>query len=263
MKKKLIIVITILVVLVVFFYPLRSYLVMGVYSTIHKKDSVFEKYDVPLQIKGGLATFKSDYYPFIMYFNDSEGFSRFSGIDSELSIIYNFGSFNFPYIASSLFNEKSPYYSTFYGVYAVKPKDQKQLFGFDNGKLIESQLVLVPEYDLTQLVLKGLGCENIEFSYEIMDSSKSVNDFVVVDAIITTNSMAHEYQGFIRNYLQYGRPYLWLQPKTSFKQATYYGKIYASVISESNITLCYYIITQNIETLEECEEIFLGEFSNK
>lgn len=196
MKKKKIIIITIFIILILFFYPLRSYLVMGVYSTIHKKDSVFKKYDVPLQIKGGLATLKSDYYPFIMYFNDSEGFSRFSQIDSELSIIYNFGSFDFPYISSSLFNENSPYYSTFYGAYAVKPKNDNISFGFNDGELVEDQLVLVPKYDLTKLVLRGLGCENIEFSYEIVDSSQSINDFIIIDAIITTNSMAHEYEGF-------------------------------------------------------------------
>ncbi|MBN2851996.1 MAG: hypothetical protein JXQ23_04595 [Clostridia bacterium] len=253
------IVILIILVTVLFFYPLRSYLIMSIYSHSHKKDSIFEKYMIDVNVKGGFSTLITDYYPFIMYFNDSVGFSRFSGIDCDMSIIYNFGAFTFPFISSSLFNEKSPYFSTFYGAYAVKPNDDNRRFGFDGDDLNVSEAVLVPKFDLTELVLFDLGCENISFDYSIDDIKKNDNGFYVIDATITTNSMSHRYEGFKRNYLQYGRPFLWIQPEESFKVTDYHGRIYASYIEKDNITLFYYIITQDMAALEECDEHFLSE----
>ncbi len=258
-SKKRLAIVLIFISLLIFFYPLRSYIIMGIYSNIHKKDSIFVKYDIDVQTKGGVSTIKKDYYPFLMYFNDSLGFSRYSGIDCEMTIVYNFGQFEFPNISSSIFNEESKYFATFYGAYAVKPQDIEYIFGYKDGKMNMDEIVLVPKYDLTQLVLSDLGCENIFFQYSIDKVTKNNNGFDVVDAILVTNSLAHKYDGFKRNYLQYGRPYFLIEPEQSFVKTTYYGRIYSKYINEKNITMFYYIISVDKETLEQCDDKFMSE----
>jgi len=261
-KKKLILLIIILSI-AAFYYPLRSYIIMSVYSKQHKKQSIFEKYDINVNIKGGISTLKNDYYPFLMYFNDSKGFSRFSNIECEMSIIYNFGSFNFPYISSTIFNEKSPYFGTFYGAYAVKIKDDSHIFGYDDDKINLEEIVLVPKYDLTKLVLSDIGCVDVSFKYDIDNVVLNKNGFDTVDAILFSNSLAHKYEGFKRNYFQYGRPFLWVQPKQSFTEIKYYGRIYSKYIKTKKITMFYYIISPSMETLEQCEKKFMNEIWDK
>lgn len=258
-SKKRLVIVFIFISLLIFFYPLRSYIIMGIYSNIQKRDSIFLKYDIDIQIKGGVDTLNEDYYPFLMYFNDSLGFSRYSGIDCEMSIVYNFGQFEFPFISSSILNEKSKYFATFYGAYAVKPQNREYAFGYRDGKMNMDEIVLVPKYDLTQLVLNDLGCENISFQYTIENTTKNSNGFDIVDAILITNSLAHKYEGFKWNYLQYGRPYFLIEPEQPFIETTYYGRIYSKYIKEKNITMFYYIISADKETLEECDVKFMSE----
>lgn len=257
MNKKKYIFIIIILLFILLSYPIRSYLIMSIYSSSSKKESVFVKNDINIKIKGGSSTLKRDYYPFVMYFNDPIGFSQFSHVKSDFSIIYNFGSFEFPFVSSTIFNENSKYCSTFYGAYAVKPVDDNYAFGFKEGKINTKEMVLVPKYDLTVLVLKDLGCKNIQFSYKIQNVKLNNEGFYVIDAILTTNSITHRYNGFKQNYLQYGRPNIFNKPKDSFGITNYYGKIYAKYLKEKNVTLFYYIITQNKQTLEETEKKFI------
>ncbi len=232
---------------------------MGIYSTIHKNSSIYKKYNIEVDVKGGASTVKGDYYPFIMYFNSNDAFTRFSGVKCEYSIIYNFGSFTFPYMSSSIFNEHSPYYSTFYGAYAVKPEDDQYHFGYLDGEINLEEMVLGPKYDLTKLVLRDLGCDNVTFDYTIEKTDYNANGYLVIDTILTTNSLSHKYDGFMTNYLQYGRPLLFNNPGESFTVEDYYGRIYVKYIEESNVTLFYYIITLDEQTLEYTDAKFLSE----
>lgn len=81
---------------------------MGVSTAIEQNRSVMSDKGFAIKMKGGLSTQQKDWYPFVMLFNDN-GFSRYSGEDARISILYNFGAFKGS--NSIIYDENSPYYS--------------------------------------------------------------------------------------------------------------------------------------------------------
>jgi hypothetical protein len=67
-----------------------------------------------------LTTIEKDWYPFVITFNDDEGFSNFIGRDLNYTVLYNFGAFEYLNGASMIYNPQSQYYSSFYGAYFIK-----------------------------------------------------------------------------------------------------------------------------------------------
>lgn len=263
-KKKKWIIIIILLLLVLLFFPLRSYLLMSVYSKSEQNESIFEEYSIETNLSGGLSTLKKDWYPFIMYYNAFNGFANYSNIDCDLSIIYNFASFSFPYLHSDIFNPNSDYNSSFYGAYAVKPRDDNKKYAFyDDMTINEEEAVLIPKYDVGRLVLKALGCENIELDYEIVSQKMNENNFYEMDIEIMANSMLHKYDSSRRNYVQYGIPLFITDIEESFEKTNYYAKLYMQYDEDSNVTLFYYALSPSKVTIDECDEKYLRKAINE
>ena len=148
-KKKKVVAAIVAALLAAFIWsPFSNYgislAVMKVYSGMHERDSVMAKASMDIEIPGGGETREKDWYPFVITYNPGEAFEKYAagrhaGDDVELSIMYNFPAFDLVKGCSQLYNPSSPYYSSFYGAYAVTGKDgDGNPYGFDeNGKLKE------------------------------------------------------------------------------------------------------------------------------
>ena len=231
---------------------------MSVYSLLESRDSVFEKSGISLKIPGGASTPKKDWYPFVMTYND-DGFSGYTGRDTELTVLYNFGAFNHQTHCSEVFNEDAAYHGAFYGAYAIKTHDGLS-YGYDaDGALATEELADIFRYDMQVLVLNSLGCIDPLFEYTVTGtSSETLFDmpFDVIDAEIATNSPLHRQTRFLRSYLQYGSPYLW-GSKKDFKKITTYGRIYAKYLSQQDITICFYIIAPDPQVIADTAETII------
>lgn len=71
MKKRTVILILLILILTPPFAVFRSVAVMAPYSIYHSHKSVQAQKGFDIDIPGGLSTPGSDWYPFVMTFNDS------------------------------------------------------------------------------------------------------------------------------------------------------------------------------------------------
>ncbi len=204
--------------------PLKNYpvslAVMRVYSHMHWEDSIMAEKGIDLSIPGGGRTEETDWYPFVMAFNDTAGFRRFTGQDAlELTILYNFPAFDIGRGCSRLYDPASPYYGGFYGAYLVSGRvteadGTKHPYGFlPDGALDAGAVAEVPRYDLQHLVLSDLGLayEDMVFDWQVQGTAQNIgyagsDGWARVDALLTVNGPAHERTRFRRSYLQYGPP---------------------------------------------------------
>ena len=152
-KKSLIILISALLIFAIMLSPLGAYGIslgaMSVYSRMEAEDSYMAQKGVRIQIPSG-----EGWYPFVMTFNADSGFRGFSGGQADrLTIMYNFPEFDLKRGCSRIYDDSSPYYSSFYGAYCVEGD-----YGFDeSGSLNVEEAGKIPEYDYTHLVLQDLG----------------------------------------------------------------------------------------------------------
>ncbi|EOC99238.1 hypothetical protein [Caldisalinibacter kiritimatiensis] len=274
MKKLFKIIIFILIILFIFFYThtniyyiFRSYIVMYPYSLKEKSESILSKKKLKLHIPGGLYTKERDWYPFMMTFNDNEGFSKYVGKDLSLTVLYNFGYFEKEYGSSSYYNPSSPFYSSFYGAYVVSNnKNPKEKFGFyKNGELNISELSLVPKYDQTRLVLPSIGCprDKIVFKTQIDKIEYNVkyvgeSNWVKIDSTIKTNSPIHKAKKDCLGYIQYGKPIEKYYNQEEYPIITLKGRMYAKYIEEYNVTIAFYILAPNISTINKYDDKVLS-----
>ncbi len=248
---------------------LYSMAVMSVYSGMHKADSLMKKEGIDLSIPGGLATLRSDWYPFVMTFCADSGFRHFTGDSSlSLTILYNFPAFSPVKGCSRLYDTESPYYNSFYGAYLVKDGDGTP-YGFtrrDDGSLFPDAAAVaeVPKYDFWQLVLSefGLTRDNAVFDWNITDISEPLSyagedGFYRMDATLTVNGASHRYHGFTQSYLQYGKPNFPVSEPLA--PVSMYGRLYGKYLEEKQVSLFFYIVAANRDVLEECDrEILAG-----
>ena len=245
------------------FAALKSMAVMSVYSSIHKKNSVYTCNGFKINVPGGLTTSERDWFPFAMTFNDNKGFQSFTGNnDLSLSVIYNFPSFSLLRGCSRLFDPSSEYCGSFYGAYAVSDKSGKK-YGFDdNGNIDSNKIAEVPKFDMLWLVLRdfGLKREDMVFDWNITCieniSYIGYNNWVKADAVLTVNSTCHRPKGFCQSYLQYGIP--GYDISESFQPTSMYGRIYARYFDEYNCSVFFYILTPDIQVLESCDKNILS-----
>ena len=139
----------------------RSLAVMRVYSALQERDSLEAETGLWIRMPGGTATPEKDWYPFVMTFNADGSFSRYCGRPSRLTILYNFGAFDYAKGASNLFNEASPYYNSFYGAYMVRQEGRS--FGFEaGGEPSAEEIQLAPRFDFFRLVLADFGLKEAD-----------------------------------------------------------------------------------------------------
>jgi hypothetical protein len=236
--------------------------VMSVYSASEHRQSVMAEHDVKIRISGGLKTKEKDWYPLMMTFNPlSSSFSRRLGREASVSIMYSFGAFEYGKGASLYYNPNSDYFSSFYGAYVIE--DKNQAFGFyADGSLNTDELSLVPDYDMRILVLKSIGCEAPFFDYEVasveeVDEFIGYKDWFVMDSIIYTNSPVHEVTDKHQAYIQYGKPSY--EGDTDFEPITLYGRVYAKYFETEDLTICFYVIGANEDTINNTDLMFLQE----
>jgi hypothetical protein len=211
-----------------------------------------------IKIPGGNATKEKDWYPFVNVFNASSGFSKFIGRDVDLTILYNFGAFNGK--SSSIYDENSPYFSAFYGAYAIRNNENDERYGFDEKEIDINEIVDVSLYDYIYLVLYGFGCNDPVFSpisYDIVENVEYLgyNDWVQVDAIIETNSPAHKFDGRKTSYIQYGKPIE--TDKEDFLFMNIHGRMYVRYFEEYDTTIIMYVMAKKKETIIRCDSNIL------
>ncbi|HHV65494.1 MAG TPA: hypothetical protein GXX46_10545 [Peptococcaceae bacterium] len=264
------IIITLLVITVIllkgpFYYQARSYLVMYAFSKYEAGKSILRKDNITLEIPGGISTPEKDWYPFVMVFNADEGFSRYTGRDLALTILYNFGAFDWDMSSSNYYRANSPYYNSFYGGYLVKANSGLERYGFTpEGKLDINQVMAVPEYDFKYLVLESLGCPREKLTMEVLTYDLTENVFYAgyqgwtkVDAKMLVNSPSHQFRGNRRAYIQYGYP-LKQAGQEDFELMVARGRIYVRYFQEFKTTVFLYILTPDQGTLEKCDREILS-----
>lgn len=271
LKKPLKVIIIIAAVMVLLISPpmrgLWSMAVMGIYSGINHRDSVLTEEGVDISIPGGLSTSERDWYPFVMTFNSDRGFSNYIHKPGcRLTIMYNFPSFDLLKGCSRLYDEESPLYSSFYGAYAVKTDDGES-YGFiktEDGLILdESITALVPNYDYHRLVLRDFGLTDdiAEFEWRITDRSEKLEyagfeGWTSIDAELYVNGCAHEPDGFVQSYLQYGSCNF--ETASPLAPTRMYGRVYCRYFEQKEMSIFLYVLTSDKAELERCDEEILS-----
>lgn len=246
-------------------YSVRSYTFMYFNNIIQKKDSLFKSNSIELKMPGGRETRKKDWYPFVLYHNDNEGFSRYIGKKVSLTILYNFGHFNILQGMSSFFDSSSQYYSGFYGAYIVKEHRGKSFVFFEDGSLNIEGALKIPQYDYKYLVLESLGCPKNKRVFntviEIVQENISYigyDGWTRVDSKVITNGSIHNYTKNLKAYIQYGVPRKEYFTDEEFPIIKLYGRTYVKYFREKDVTIFLYILAPKRSTIESCDEEILS-----
>ena len=249
----------------------RSLLVMLPYSASHGRDSVPAQRGYEINIPGGLSTEYTDWYPFVMTFNDSSGFAKYTGDeDVSLTIMYNFPAFSLLHGCSRLFDPSSPYCGGFYGAYITGDQDSEP-YGFTGGKADFDAAAEIPRFDLQRLVLEPFGLDRDDeiFETSLLSSESGISyagydGWERFDVKMTVNGTAHKYSAFDQSYIQYGIPTYSLSDSLSdglsgsFAPTEMYGRIYARYFENSNSGVFFYILAGDMEVLENCDRDILS-----
>ena len=242
-------------VIALFFYPLRSYLVMSVYSGYNNKTSVMKQQGFDIDIKGGLSTPKRDWYPFVNVYDTSYEFSRHTGEDLSLTVLYNFGAFSGK--SSSFYDEDSDYFAAFYGAYVVHDnQNPDNVYGFEGDEINIDEIAEVPMFDYKYLVIEDLGCPYPVFEiekFETMDVAEyaGYEGWVRVDARMISNSPSHTRREKKLGYIQYGAPIN--NGKDDFYEITLYGRMYVRYFEEYQSTIVIYVMGAEEDVTDECD----------
>lgn len=240
-------------------YPYaKSLTVMKAYSSYLEHESFLEDVGITIQMPGGLRTPQSDWYPFVMTFNDDKGFSRYIDQDVRLSILYNFGAFELTKGASTYYAPSSPYFNSFYGVYAIYE---------DSSKINLKRLEEVTAFDMKTLVLESIGCTSPQMDFTIQSIQENValgeySDWTLVNADILVNSPVHFYtkdNPDYQAYIQYGRPPLTYFEGQSYPLVQMLGRIYVRYFEKEKTTIGLYVIGTSPEMIQKTVQDFLDQ----
>ena len=238
---------------------------MSVYSNVVKSTSLLSKLDLSIKIPGGTSTEENDWYPFVLVYKANEGFSKHIGRDVDLTILYNFGAFDWKSGTSTFYDAKSQYFNSFYGAYVIKENQSDRKFAFTpEGEPIIEEIISVPEYDFKYLVMDGLGCPQDKLtmealSYEITEdvTYAGYDDWHKMEGLLLVNNPNHRFRSSRKAYLQWGNP-IYYENKEEFGLMTMQGRVYARYFEEINSTIFLYIMTPGSAALEECDQKILS-----
>ncbi|MFZ7120675.1 MAG: hypothetical protein ACOWWH_06970 [Eubacteriaceae bacterium] len=256
MKKSIIlfVIIILLILFIVNFSYIESILFMKVYSDYNDMTSIMNKNNFCIHMSGGICTKEKDWFPFVMTFNDYD-ISKKINEDIDISIMYNFGAFENG--RSNFYNEKSDYFSSFYGAYIIQSKNRSQTFGFQGNDIDTDAIMKITKYDLQELVLKSLGCQNVNVSFIIDNVYKniaylSINNWIRIDSTIISVSPLHKFKRNHLAYIQYGKPPLHYFGK-DFDKEKLVGRMYCKYFNEYKCTILLYIIAPNTSIIEKTD----------
>jgi hypothetical protein len=252
MKKKRIVILAALLIVAAllfwFFYPLRSYVVMGVYSGQHSRESLMKQQGFSVDIPSGKG-----WYPFVLTYN-ADGFASWSGIDADMTILYNFGAFDAATRTSAIYDPESDKYCAFYGAYVLR-KDNGE-FGFADGAVDMEQVTAAFQYDYTVLVLEGFGCDTPVFKVDDYALEDGVDyagftGWTRIDADLNVSGVAHNVKQSYTAYLQYGPP---TQAATEdFADTRLAGRMYIRYFEEYGCTVMLYALAPAGDTVDACD----------
>ncbi|MDK2936889.1 MAG: hypothetical protein PWP62_1897 [Eubacteriaceae bacterium] len=176
-----------------------------------------------------------------------------------LSILYNFGDFENG--RSSFFDPDADTFNAHYGVYAVELDNG--IFGFENNEADVDAITKLVAYDQLNLVMTSLGCPRSKrvFESELVGLENGISmagfdDWIEIDAKITTNSPLHQKTKFHQGYLQYGEPPENYQSQ-DFPLVDMVGRLYMRYDLDTNLTIIYFAIAKNESILEETSRDYL------
>ena len=261
MKKKVIFLLLFIALIMVLLNGsyVKSLFVMGIYSTYHNVHSLMHEKDITIEMPGGTSTLKKDWYPFVMIFND-RSFRSIVGEDIDLTILYNFGAFKDG--RSTIYDENSDYYNSFYGAYVVSDEEQGRSYGFERGQIQEEEISVLASHDIKNLVLRSIGCSEPQVEFQSLEKPKQVDylsydNWIRIDTSIYANSSIHKYHEEHIAYIQYGKP-----PKhytgSDFPKITLLGRMYCRYFPEYDVTILLYIIAPNNQVIEETDREILS-----
>ncbi len=241
---------------------MKSLVIMSGYSAYEANHSLLKDVGVDVSIPGGMSTLKRDWYPFVITFNDDQGFSRYTGRDSRMTVLYNFGHFPFWRGYSAYYDVDSPYYNSFYGAYAIQTRDGEP-FGFAEGEADISEIGLVPTYDMKWLVLSSIGVEIPVFDYEVTQVFEAPllggEEWFCFDADMLLNGSAHSYKKDYRAYIQYGIPPARESEIPDYPLVKMRGRIYGKYFEKQDISLFFYCIATDDDVIEEWERTIMAQ----
>lgn len=232
---------------------------MKMYSSYHHHHSLVRKNNIIVDIPGGTSTPQKDWYPFVMTFNDNN-FKSKVGEEIHLSVMYNFGAFKNG--RSTLYDENSPYYNSFYGAYIIECSEGEKIYGFNGKEVNIDEISAVASHDLEVLVLESMGCIKPQVSFQNRAKSKtldyiSYSNWTVIDSDVYMNSAIHQYHRDYISYIQYGKP-----PKDykgdNFPEVSLAGRIYCRYFPEYKVSILLYIIAPDFEVIEETDRTILS-----
>ena len=238
----------------------RSLAVMSAYSPLCARDSIMKKEGFSLKIPTG-----DTWYPFVMTYTADDEFSAYSGLpDSKLTILYNFPAFAVKEGCSRLYDESSPYYSSFYGAYIVQCEDGEP-YGFSSvtAEPEPEALSNIAKFDFFTLVLRdfGLPSDKRVFSYSLTDETGDLSfagydGWTRLETDIRMNGANHKPKGFTASYLQYGKPNFKLS--SDFAPVYMKGIIYARYFEEWKSTVFFYVMSPSADVCADCENNILA-----
>lgn len=246
---------------------IRSLLVMRVYSARCEKSGIPKECVFTIRIPGGNATKEKDWYPFVMSFSDHAGFSKYIGKPgTKLTILYNFPAFSLKTGASRLFEPESLYYNSFYGAYIVKLPDGGAYGIKEDGTLNADAVEKVAVFDYSKLVLSDFGLSPKEFIFETTQEVQEkditmagVDGWTKLSADFTVSGAAHNRNGFVTSYLQYGSPKG--SVKEPFAPVSMKSEVFARYFPEYGVTIFFYVMARTDAVAQACEEQILSKSS--
>ncbi len=232
----------------------RSLAVMSFYSPYCAKNSIMKSQSFELKIPSG-----DGWYPFVMTYEADEAFSSYIGIpDTKLTILYNFPAFSPKNGCSGLFDESSPYYSSFYGAYLVRRADG-QPYGIspDMKAPDEKSVSDIAKFDLFTLAMGDLGLTSDKQVFKYLTASEQADQsflgydgWTKLSSDLTCNGMNHNSKGFASSYLQYGSPNF--PVSSDFAPIEMKSAVYAKYFPEWGTTVYFYVMSPSQEVCEDC-----------
>ncbi|WKY48046.1 hypothetical protein Q5O24_01580 [Eubacteriaceae bacterium ES3] len=236
----------------------RSDTVLFVQSLLLSDQDIFKSSGLKLVIPTGKTVPSSEWDESMKSFQPGQDFPHEDAV-GRLSILYNFGDFKNG--RSTFYNPDAACFNAHYGVYAVQLDEG--IFGFKNGEPDLEAVTKLVAFDQLNLVMASLGCPKSErtFESELTDVEKNIdmagfNDWIKIDARITTNSPLHQKNAFQQGYLQYGQP-----PRDyrggNFLLIDMSGRLYLRYDADVNLTIIYFVIARNKNIVNETSRDYL------
>ncbi len=256
--------ISILTVILLFYNEIRAMVLMSWWNQVQMKDSLLSDCGLDIQIPGGLVTTESDWFPFVMNYNADKNFEEYTGQPgSRLTVLYNFPAYSLKRGCSKLYDPSSPFYNSFYGAYLVRSADGHP-YGFSYGTEADPKSIsIIPRFDYQELVLKDFGLKNDQFLFQWTVTKKEsgitylkYDNWTVFDADLLVSGAVHKAKNGVFSYNQYGRPADY--HCRDFKEARMKGKVYARYFPENDVSVFFYIVASDPDTVKKCDEKILS-----